>query len=963
MLSNVVFRRVFQALLLQILVSSGMVVMAYPSSAGQVSVTNISSYDTTCEVLSTGNVACWGGQNQGGSLGNGTSSNSSAIITSNVPVPAIGVTGASKVFTFGGSCAVISLGAVMCWGSSNYLGGLHDPSNRAQSSAIPVLIPGITGVTQIVGDDTGSCVLFQDTTVSCWGTNENGQLGNNGALGWGGQISNLNGVIQISASGKERCALLSNHSVQCWGYIGVGNSLSALVPTTVANLSNVSSISSGHTTPICAISSGNVYCIGAALSVSQVPNVSNATSVDGNCALISGGTIQCWSYNSGSLVQSVQGISHAIQLSGNCALLSDGSVACWGDNTYGQLGNGSSVASTSSAVSALSPSVPYSPTSVTTTVSVQSINVNWSAPTYSGSYLISSYVATATSGGNSFTCTSSTTSCVITGLANGTSYSVTVSAINQLGSSPNSLISSALTPTFPSPPTNPYTYANSKNSFNISWATPSSNGGSPITGYTATATGGGSTITCSTSSSSCLLSNLASGVTYTASVVATNAVGNSGPSTVQTFTTPTAPSAPSLSSATPGNKLVIAVWAAPSTNGGLGNIQYTVTANGGTGPMTCTTTSLTCTITGLQNGSNYSLSLIATNGVGPSVPSNALSATPIGSPLAPTSVLLSSNSQGVTIKWTVPLTSSSNGAAESFTGALLTCTNVACSNPQATNQSCATTGSTANSCSIAAPVSSQFGYVAQVSATNGSGTGDASAVSNVLSWGAPTLPSNISAVLSKGVVTISWQEPSTGNGTFAGYRVSVTPLGSSTETTTCSSSSTTSCPVQISVLTPGNTYSIVVSAKSSLGTTNSLPYSWSMANLPGPPTGVTATGGQGSATISWNPPLDTVDGPFTGYVVKASPGNGTCSTSSLQCTVSGLTAGTRYVFTVSAINSVGTGENTEATAAAIPTAAPRPATTTTIKKPVSVTINCYKGKILKKVTGAKPVCPAGFKKK
>jgi hypothetical protein len=38
-------------------------------------------------------------------------------------------------------------------------------------------------------------------------------------------------------------------------------------------------------------------------------------------------------------------------------------------------------------------------------------------------------------------------------------------------------------------------------------------------------------------------------------------------------------------------------------------------------------------------------------------------------------------------------------------------------------------------------------------------------------------------------------------------------------------------------------------------------------------------------------------------------------------------------------------------------------TTTTFKKPVTTTINCYKGKLLKKVTAVKPVCPAGYKKK
>jgi hypothetical protein len=40
-----------------------------------------------------------------------------------------------------------------------------------------------------------------------------------------------------------------------------------------------------------------------------------------------------------------------------------------------------------------------------------------------------------------------------------------------------------------------------------------------------------------------------------------------------------------------------------------------------------------------------------------------------------------------------------------------------------------------------------------------------------------------------------------------------------------------------------------------------------------------------------------------------------------------------------------------------------PTTTTTTLKAVSTTINCYKGKLLKKVTAVKPVCPAGYLRK
>ncbi|CAB4823275.1 unannotated protein [freshwater metagenome] len=65
----------------------------------------------------------------------------------------------------------------------------------------------------------------------------------------------------------------------------------------------------------------------------------------------------------------------------------------------------------------------------------------------------------------------------------------------------------------------------------ISWAAPTNTGGSPITGYTATASPGGKSCT-TTTATSCTISGLANGTTYDVSVTASNAVGTSEPSVV-----------------------------------------------------------------------------------------------------------------------------------------------------------------------------------------------------------------------------------------------------------------------------------------------------------------------------------------------------------------------------------------------------------------------------------------------
>jgi hypothetical protein len=79
------------------------------------------------------------------------------------------------------------------------------------------------------------------------------------------------------------------------------------------------------------------------------------------------------------------------------------------------------------------------------------------------------------------------------------------------------------------------------------------------------------------------------------------------------------------------------------------------------------------------------------------------------------------------------------------------------------------------------------------------------------------------------------------------------------------------------------------------------------ATLPGKPTGVTVTAGNGSVLVSWTAPAQDGGSAITGYTVTSSPEGKTCTTSATSCTVGGLTNGTTYTFTVTATNGVGTG--------------------------------------------------------
>lgn len=272
---------------------------------------------------------------------------------------------------------------------------------------------------------------------------------------------------------------------------------------------------------------------------------------------------------------------------------------------------------------------PNPPTNVTALRLDTGTLVSWTPPTNLAT--VDFYKATASPGGAE--CTTTTNTCMITGLTNGTTYTVTVRATNDVGPSADSEPSAPVTPaTNPSIPRS-VTAKPGKTSAIVRWVAPASNGGSPITQYTAEASPGGRT--CTTTTTTCTITGLTNGTTYTVTVLAKNDVGSSPalaegelPDPTAQVTPRTVPGKPTAVTTRPGDKRVTVRWAPPVSNGGAPIKRYVATASPGGRSCTVQASARRCTITRLRNGTRYSVTVRAVNVAGTSTPSKKSLVTP-----------------------------------------------------------------------------------------------------------------------------------------------------------------------------------------------------------------------------------------------------------------------------------------------------------------------------------------------
>jgi alpha-tubulin suppressor-like RCC1 family protein len=195
-----------------------------------------------------GTVWAWG-YNYSGQLGNGTTTHSSA------PVQVSGLSDVTAIAAGSAqgdhSLALRTDGSVWAWGD-NYAGQLGNGTTT--DSPTPVQVSGLSDVTAIAAGFNPSLALRTDGTVQAWGNNRAGQLGNGTTTIFPTptpvQVNGLAGVTTIGGGGFFSLAVLTDGTMTAWGdnsqgALGDGTLTSTSTPVRVSGLSGVTAIAAG----------------------------------------------------------------------------------------------------------------------------------------------------------------------------------------------------------------------------------------------------------------------------------------------------------------------------------------------------------------------------------------------------------------------------------------------------------------------------------------------------------------------------------------------------------------------------------------------------------------------------------------------------------------------------------------------------------------------------------------------
>jgi parallel beta-helix repeat protein len=393
------------------------------------------------------------------------------------------------------------------------------------------------------------------------------------------------------------------------------------------------------------------------------------------------------------------------------------------------------------------------------------INVSWEVPISSGSSDISGYnVYRSDVPGVHAWVPANQLWFYDTNVQYGITYTFNVSAENADGEGPASSDTSTTPRTTPSAPRNPNTITG-EGHVNLYWDPPSSNGGSPITGYMiyrGESPGVMTLLEQVPSITYYIDSTVISGITYYYKISALNDVGE-GPLSVETQTTYYfVPTEPINLVGSSGDSYVNLEWEEPISDGGspiTGYLVYRNRTSDGTIVIFDVGNVLLLNDSSAINGVEYKYSISARNAVGEGVQSTGIMAIPMAIPLVPMNPKAISGDSHVNLSWEAPV---SDG------GSLITAYNIYRGGTQFIFATISADQLWYQDTSVLNGIT----YTYHISAVNNLGEGPSTSGDSVTPQTVPSPPTNMQLLAGDGYVNLTWNSSvNDGGSPITGYRL------------------------------------------------------------------------------------------------------------------------------------------------------------------------------------------------
>jgi alpha-tubulin suppressor-like RCC1 family protein len=112
------------------------------------------------------------------------------------------------------TCAIKQDSSLWCWGS-NEDGQLGDGSDEDKNTPVKIIE---SGVVDVALGYNHTCAIKKDGSLWCWGNNEYGQIGDGTNKDKKSPVKIIeSGVVSVAAGGAHTCAIKTDGSLWCWG--------------------------------------------------------------------------------------------------------------------------------------------------------------------------------------------------------------------------------------------------------------------------------------------------------------------------------------------------------------------------------------------------------------------------------------------------------------------------------------------------------------------------------------------------------------------------------------------------------------------------------------------------------------------------------------------------------------------------------------------------------------------------